>query len=297
MLSVNIPVYNIEVVTLVKQLVFQAGKLDVPFEIRVYDDGSTLEIKKLNREIGVLPNVVYTELDENLGRSAIRNKMGYDSQHEHLLFIDADSEIATENYLEVFLKNIKGGRVLCGGTAYKNNPPNESGKLLRWVYGTNREAVSAEERNSKKGFIITSNNFLIEKSVFGRIRFREDISRYGHEDTLLGYDLHRNGIEIFHVQNPVIHTGLEDSLIFLEKTKTALQNLKFISESLLANNINFVRQVHVLDKYSTVTTFLPPVILRILFNTFKLTMERNLTGKKPSLFLFDLYKLTFYSTL
>jgi len=297
MLSVNIPVYNIEVVTLVKQLVFQAEELEILFEIRVYDDGSTLEIKKLNREIEVLPNVVYSELQENLGRSAIRNKMGDDSQYEYLLFIDADSEIPSKNYLEVFLKNIKEERVLCGGTAYKNKPPKESGKLLRWIYGTNREAISAERRNSKKGFIITSNNFLIEKSVFRRIHFREEISKYGHEDTLLGYDLYRNGIEIFHIQNPVIHIGLEDSTVFLEKTKAALQNLKFISESLLANNKNFVRQVHFLDKYSTVKTFLPPVFLRALFIMFKLIMEKNLTGEKPSLFLFDLYKLTFYSTL
>jgi hypothetical protein len=52
-----------------------------------------------------------------------------------------------------------------------------------------------------------------------RCIFSEDLKTYGHEDTLLGYDLFRNGIEIFHIDNPVEHTGLEDSSVLLRKPK------------------------------------------------------------------------------
>ncbi len=297
MLSINIPVFNIEVEKLVRQLTEQAEKLDNAFEIRVYDDGSDDEVKKANRRISAFPNVVYVELKQNLGRSAIRNKMGADATQKYLLFIDADSEIVTDNYLELYFENAKPNRVICGGTTYKKEQPADPKKYLRWYYGTNREAVSAETRMSKKGFIITSNNFLIEKEVFKNIRFREDLKTYGHEDTLLGYDLFKNGIEIFHINNPVEHTGLENAEVFLEKTKTALLNLYKITHELLVSNDDFATQMHFVNRYKKITKVIPAAFFRFFFKTFQSAIEKNLLGKSPRLFLFDFYKIGFYSTL
>ena len=82
---------------------------------------------------------------------------------------------------------------------------------------------------------VASSLALYKKSVFEKIHFREDIKNYGHEDTLLGYDLSRAGIEIFHINNPLEHIGLEDSVVFIEKTKTALQSLFLIEKQLLIN--------------------------------------------------------------
>lgn len=297
MLSINIPVYNIEVKNLVLQLIVQAEKLAILFEIRVYDDGSLEEIKSLNREIAALKNVVYVELEKNLGRSAIRNKMGMESAYQYLLFIDADSKIVEPNYLKHFLDNAKPKQVLCGGTAYQKEKPDDHKKLLRWVYGINREAVSAEIRNSKKGFILTSNNFLIEKEIFKQIHFREEINNYGHEDTLLGYDLFKSKVTIFHINNPVEHTGLEDSQIFIVKTKVALTSLYKIVNELLAGNDAFVEQVNFLNIYSKIVKYLPVVLFRFLFKIGGCAMEKNLLGKNPKLFYFDIYKICFYSTL
>lgn len=297
MLSINIPVYQIEVENLISELVFQAEKLSVPFEIRVYDDGSKDEIKKRNRVIEKQNNVIYLELEKNLGRVAIRNKMGLESKYKYLLFIDADSKPVNENYLEFFLGNAKPNRVLCGGTAYSKEKPQESEKFLRWFYGSHREAISAEIRNSKKGFIITSNNFLIEKTVFEKIHFRENLKNYGHEDTLLGYDLFCNKIEIFHINNPVEHTGLEDAGIFLEKTKMALQNLHRITTTLLVNDNNFVEQVNFLNRYRAITKTVPPIFFRAFYAVAKKQIEYHLKSKNPRLFWFDMYKIGFYSTL
>lgn len=296
MLSINIPVYNYEVGDLVSQLAEQAEDMQIGYEIRVYDDGSEEPVKLKNCKIAGLPGVIYTELELNLGRSAIRNKMGFESKFEYLLFIDADS-LVDKNYLRNYIENIKPNCILCGGTTYKPDKPTQPEKYLRWFYGTNREAISAKARNNNKGFIITSNNFLIEKSVFEKIHFREDLKTYGHEDTLLGYDLFRNGIEIFHIDNPVEHTGLENSVVFIEKTRIALKSLHKITHQLLPGDNAFVQQVHFLNRYAAITKFLPPVFLRLFYNLFHRYIERNLTGSKPSLFLFDLYKLGFYSTL
>lgn len=297
MLSVNIPVFNIDVKPLVKQLVLQAEKLEIEFEIRVYDDGSIEEIKLNNRGIERFPGVIYKELSENLGRSAIRNLMGSDSRFEYLLFIDADSLLAANNYLQHYVEVIAKNLVICGGTVYKKEKPETPGELLRWYYGTHREAISAAQRNNAKGFIITSNNFLIEKRVFEKIRFRENVGVYGHEDTLLGYDLYKNGIRILHIDDPVLHTGLEEGFVFLQKTRQALESLLKINTEILKGDKNFNRQVNFLRRYSTLKKVVPPVFLRLFYQLFHRVVERNLQGRHPVLFLFDLYKLGYFATL
>ncbi len=297
MLSINIPVYNVEVADLVLELITQAKKLNVPFEIRVYDDGSQQEIKEMNQKLVGNSSVVYVELKENAGRAAIRNKMGKESQFKYLLFIDADSKIVNNSYLKSFLDSAKSNCVLCGGTTYQQQKPIDPKKGLRWIYGKNREAISAEKRNSAKGFIITSNNFLIEKVVFEQVHFREKLKGYGHEDTLLGYDLFRKGIQIWHIDNPVEHTGLEEAAIFLEKSKTALENLKSIAAGLIHDDGTFARQVAFLRKYKKITRFVPPAVFRLVYTLGRWAIEKNLTGRNPRLFWFDLYKLAYYSSI
>jgi glycosyltransferase involved in cell wall biosynthesis len=297
MLSINIPVYNIDVKDLALQLVKQSQDMNISVEIRIYDDGSRKEIKKENSKVSELPGVTYKEMKKNLGRAAIRNRMGFDSQYKYLLFIDADSSLVKEDYLKKYMDLATPGCVLCGGTVYSPLKPEDKNKMLRWVYGTRREAIPASERNRKKSFIITSNNFLTDREVFNLIHFRENLGPYGHEDTLLGYDLFTEGIQPFHIDNPVEHTGLEDSATFLNKSKEALNNLRFISSKVLSNDKEFSSQVTFLRKYNSLTWLLPPFLLRRLFKLLQWHLDKNLTGRSPSLFLFDLYKLLYFSRL
>ncbi|QIA07898.1 glycosyltransferase family 2 protein [Draconibacterium halophilum] len=297
MLSVNIPVYNIEVVDLVNNLQQQATSLDIDFEIRVYDDGSDEIFKSLNRIVKSKPNVVYQEMDKNLGRAAIRNKMGAEAEFKWLLFIDADSKVISPNYLRNYLENLSENRVLCGGTAYSKQKPADPEKLFRWTYGTKREAVNATARNHSKGFIITSNNFFIAKELFKQVHFRGELRKYGHEDTLLGYDLFCAGVEIFHINNPLEHTGLESAQAFLKKSCLALENLKKIGEEMLDGERTFYRQVNFLRKYKRITFFIPPVIIGRIFRKYRSKMEANLKGNRPSLLFFDLYKLGYFASI
>lgn len=297
MLSINIPVFNIDVTPLVIQLVLQAEKLHAGIEIRVYDDGSSEKIKLMNREIQHLPGVVYKELPKNLGRAAIRNKMGMESAFEYLLFIDADSLPVTENYLQKYFDNLQQNLVVCGGTAYRKEKPAAPGELLRWYYGRHREAIPAAQRNSAKGFIITSNNFLVEKRVFEKIPFRENIGVYGHEDTLLGYDFFKNGISILHIDNPVLHTGLEEAPVFIEKTRLALKSLHKIDTEILSGDLIFNSQVNFLKRFKAIRRIVPVAFLRLFYKLFHRAIEYNLKSRFPVLFLFDLYKLGYYATL
>jgi glycosyltransferase involved in cell wall biosynthesis len=71
MLSIVIPVYNHDVRPLVTTLMKQCNKLDIPYQILCFDDGSQQKYRDLNKELAFRINVNYTELNENLGRSRI----------------------------------------------------------------------------------------------------------------------------------------------------------------------------------------------------------------------------------
>lgn len=297
MLSINIPVYNTEVVQLVKQLEAQAEALKIQYEIRVYDDGSDDIFKSINKYILQIPNVVYVELEKNLGRSSIRNKMGADSLFELLLFMDADSKVVRENYLSKYIDNFRSGTVLCGGRSYTNLKPTDEKKIFHWTYGVKREAISVQKRMQSKGFFFMSNNFILEKNTFERIHFRKELHEYGHEDTLFGFDLACNGYEIVHVDNPLEHIGLENAQVFLKKSRLALDNLRLIDENLVEERSDFGTQVNFLRKYNRIIKFVPIGLICGLFKKYKDKLEQNLQGKQPSLFLFDLYKVGYYSTI
>lgn len=297
MLSINIPVYNIEVVRLVKQLVLQAEALKIQYEIRVYDDGSDDIFKSINKNLVEIPNVVYFELDKNLGRSAIRNKMGVESAYDLLLFMDADSKVVNNDYLHKYIEHFKTGTVLCGGRSYSPIKPRDVEKIFHWTYGKQREAISASKRMRNKGVFFMSNNFILEKGTFEHVHFREEIQKYGHEDTLFGYDLFCKGYSIVHIDNPLEHTGIENSSVFLKKSKLALDNLKLIEENLLLGDSDFRENVNFLRKYYKITHWFPAGLVISFFVKYSHKVEQNLQGKSPSLFLFDLYKVGYFTLI
>ena len=73
-LSILIPTYNDECVTLVDDLRQQAEQSGIVFEILVGDDGSTdAEVIEKNRKICKWPHCHYLIQIQNIGRAAIRN--------------------------------------------------------------------------------------------------------------------------------------------------------------------------------------------------------------------------------
>jgi hypothetical protein len=70
-----------------------------------------------------------------------------------------------------------------------------------------------------------TNNFVVPKAVMLNIPFDETVTTYGHEDTLFGFQLQAAGIDILHLDNPVLHIGLDEAAHWLEKQRIAIQNL------------------------------------------------------------------------
>jgi glycosyltransferase involved in cell wall biosynthesis len=290
MLSVCIPIYNVDIRLLADQVKQQAGTMQVSVEIICFDDASDEKYKTINRELKTDGGIFYKEFQQNAGRAAIRNELGKAATQPWLLFLDADSMIEKEDFLKKYLDAVESADVICGGTAYTASPPPDTSRLLRWTYGRKREQLTSAQRMQNNKFAITANNFMIRRRIFQECPFREEIKGYGHEDTVLGYDIFQAEHKIKHIDNPVVHTGLETSAEYLGKTKSALSNLIYISENIIRDE-RFIGESGLLRLYNRLKTLRLLPVVRYLFLKGQPFLEKNLTGRNPRLFLFDLFRI------
>jgi glycosyltransferase involved in cell wall biosynthesis len=289
MFTICIPIYNYDVVDLVHTLHGQALRSGLPFEILLMDDASEEKYREKNSVIDLL-YLHYIQLPENVGRSRIRNLLGKQAQYPYLIFMDCDSEVPSEAYIANYVPYFKPAVVCYGGCIYHREKPRNK-KYFRWKYGRKREAVPAEKRKKEPNYSFKTGNFLIYKFLLKKNPFNEELTNYGHEDTLFGIQLLEQGISIQHIDNPLIHIGLEDAEVFVNKTDAALCNLWKIDMLLQEKYPCFVKHSSLmrLEKNLEKLHLMAPVAL--LFSLFRSLIRKNLTGNHPSLFLFDLYKL------
>ncbi|MGO1585293.1 MAG: glycosyltransferase family 2 protein [Mesonia sp.] len=288
MISVLIPTYNYHIFPLVQKVheLLVAEKID--FEIMCFDDASPEDsfIEK-NEKINSLEKASYKVLPKNIGRSKIRNLLADTANFDWLLFLDADVIPIKDDFIDNYLKFISEDHdIIYGGIKYVPKKPDAS-QLLRWHYGNLREALDTEKRSRKPYVSFLTLNFLIRKSVFEKVRFNEDIPNLRHEDTLFSYQLREAKVPILHIENPVYHLGIESSKEFLKKSIESVEGaLYFKKHGLIDPNYIKILSFHQKLKKSKLDrgiVYLPKRTLR--------RIERNLLGAKPSLRLFDLYRL------
>jgi len=294
MISICIPIYNYDVAALVNELNSQAKQASVPFEIVLIDDCSTEAFKALNKELCNKHN--YIQLDKNMGRARIRNRFLEYAKYDHLLFLDCDSLIISETFIADYVKYISQNKVynvVCGGRIYDKAQPKRN-KMLRWKYGIKRESQSAKIRKLSPNKSFMTNNFLMERWVFDKVKFDERIVEYGHEDTLFGYELMKNNISIGHIENPVLNGDVEDNDEYLQKTENGIVNLVQILHY-LDDDPEFVRNVSLLDYFEKIKSkhFLWFIKLKYLF--WGPIIRYFLVKGFVNLWLFDFYKLGFLS--
>lgn len=292
MISILIPIYNYTVVDLVKSIHYQLHNTSEEYEIILIDDCSQEEYKTQNKKCALLNNTTYTELDCNIGRAKIRNELAQKAQYPYLLFIDCDAKIDNQSYIQNYLNECKNHeQIVCGGVKYEDNKP-EKDKLLRWKYGRKREMKTANQRNLQPNKSFTPFNFLISKDLFLNILFDERVIEYGHEDTLFGFQLKQQNITIKHIDNPLIHCGIETNAIFLEKTKQSIQSLVKINKQ---NNSDFANDVKLIKAYSFFKNIKLLWLINVLFSLSR-KITYNTLLKHPYLLLFDWYKLGYFTS-
>ena len=290
-ISVCIANFNWDVTALVKEVYQQLTAAKVPFEILCYDNAKGSAFETENQTLNALENVTYRLEHHHLGRSQNRNKLAHDAKHNWFLFLDGDSAIHNTYFISNYLEATENAMVVCGGTAYAEKPKDEN-QLLRWTYGKAREEISAEKRNENPNAGFSSFNFLIKREAFELAGFNNELTQYGHEDTLLGQDLSNQHFKILHINNPLVHLGLDDNQVFLEKTKNALQNLKFLVDANVLENESKLTSYYL--KLSKTRT---KKVIAALYKRNKGKWETNLCGSAPNLRTFDLYRLGYLCSL
>lgn len=286
MLSILIPTYNYICTKLVHALWIQATSAVMPFEILVGDDGSTdKHTLQENRKIEQWKNCYFLEHGTNVGRAKIRNWLAEKSQYQFLLFIDSDAEVCRPDFLERYIHTANQyGCVVCG--CLENIPRPESPLYsLRYKYEKNADRIRTLTYRTRHPYAQFSTfNFLIPSKIFKDILFDIRCEQYGFEDALFGEELKERGIRIIHIDNPLIHTGIETNDVFLHKTEKALNTLVVLGDdaqrfSHIAQTAKKIRKWH-----------LAPCI-KAWHRLAQKYERKNLLGSNPSLLLFNLYKL------
>jgi glycosyltransferase involved in cell wall biosynthesis len=290
MISICIPVYNFDVTELVEMLLEQSSTINEEIEILVFDDRSNSFYKKRNALLTKYDTVSYLEFETNLGRSRIRNRLADFSVGSHLLFLDCDMIPNDRNFLRNYIEAKDLVPVICGGIAYGSKPFQQE-LLLRWKYGVAREAHNETYRQYKPYRSFTNGNFMVSKEVFNQIRYNEDIMGYGHENTLFALELKNRKIPILHINNPSLHLGIEPNYEFLAKSEQGIVSL--VRLLTIAPNMRkeLFSNIRILRFYQILRILGLKYPIRWFFRVFNPMIRRALCSAKPSLLLFDLYKV------
>ena len=290
-LTICIPVYNFDIRPLLEELQTQIAPFEGSIDLLIIDDGSTDHFRELNKTSA--HKQTYIELEENIGRSAIRNLLAKKADGVYLLFLDCDVIVDNPDFVEAYWNALNTEpSIICGGRKYPSKCPSPQ-QALRWKYGIKRESQPAHIRSKAPNHSFMTNNFLIQKSVFNTIQFDERLDGYGHEDTLFGIQLAFHGIIIQHIENPVLNGDIEPSDEFIEKTSQGLKNLVRLQHIIPPElRSHLVQHITLLQFEQT----FPPrsFFIRLFFPLFRSIILRNLRSHHPSLTLFNLFKLGEY---
>ena len=301
-LSILLPSYNNVCVSLVQVLQRQAdalsGKLDKPFryEIIVADDGSTdAACIDANRVIGDMLHCRYLRMEQNVGRAQIRHVLISESRGDYVLLIDSDLFLCDDNYLYKYATStadvVYGGTRIGGeGFAMVDNEANTENLKgnLRYIYEKKAEpSHRAAFRQLRPNQEISVCNLYARRDIMEAHPFDSRFKAYGYEDVLFGKRLAESGIEVTHIDNPVLINEFEPNSVFVKKTEEAILTLCRFEQDLEGYS-------NLKTKVSTLGRYIPLSLFRLWHRIMKNKEKRNLTGSKPSLLLFKLYKLGFF---
>lgn len=297
MFSILIPTRNYDCTSLVAALHRQAEEIQAqqdcnrPYEIIVGDDGSTdAGILAQNRIINTWPNCRFYEHPVNIGRAAIRNRLAEEARYTYIIYIDCDARVENDCYLQRYMETALLCPVVCGGLVTTPVLPSANHSLrFRYEHRADRSR-SAAHRSRHPYANFSTFNFMIRRNVLLDIRFDERCTQYGYEDALLGVCLQQRGIPVMHIDNPLVHTGIDTNAEFLDKSETALGTLLHLDESIqkeatVSQVARSLRRWHLLP------------VFRLFHRLFRDMERTNLLGTHPSLTIFSLYKLGYYCSL
>ncbi len=286
MISILIPCFDYNAYPLVSILEKQALMLKIDFEIICIDDGSFSSKNDLNQKINLLTNSKFIELKKNIGRINNRLLLAEKSQYEWLIFLDVDNLPYEDNFLKNYIDELNKGTLIIGGCIYKK--PEYENFSLRYKFGKLREQINSDIRNKNPYKYVSSGNFMCKKDVLIDVLASINSISYGN-DYIFGSLIKKKGIDIKHIDNPVLIDNIDENQIFIKKTHHALDNLISSYNNKIIKN----HSISILKAYIILDSLLMKNIFVKITDLFKNLLNRNLHSKDPNLFLFDLYRLNY----
>ncbi|MFV5688362.1 glycosyltransferase family 2 protein [Flavobacterium sp. ZT3R25] len=292
MLSILVPIYNYNVYPLVLELHKQCTDCGINFEILCQDDASESGLNVFNENVNALSNCSFVSLKKNLAHRENRNSLAEKAKFDYLLFIDGDSIIIHNNYIQKYIDNFHDYDVIYGGRLHPEKCPSNT-QTLRWKYGRLIEDKTTANRNKNPYQSLLFNNTVIKKERFNKVKFDKNIKKYGHDDTQLSYQLSLLKSKVNHIDNPVEHGAIDTNFDYLNKTKESLENLILLyeEEKIAVDFIRLIQLYHFLKR--TKSTF----IVSKIYTFFEKQFFKNLTGKNPNLLVFNLFRVGYLCSI
>ena len=289
-LSILIPTFNDQCVSLVDALRCQSETVGIDYEILVADDGSTdSNIIEANSRINQWEHCRYIVRTQNSGRAAIRNFLAQQAQYDFLLFIDSDMTVNSSDFISRYL-SVTDADVIIGGVSIDGDPDALKG-CLRYLYEKAEEPRhTAACRQQSPYQHLRTTNLLIRRQLMLAHPFDERFRHYGYEDVLLGKTLRQRHIPIIHIHNPVSFSTFESNSQFMDKTEEGLRTLHQFQNDLRGYSrlLTLVSGIHI---------SLILKLIRLWHRLFGRAERRCLCSSHPSLLVFKLYRLGYFLSL
>jgi cellulose synthase/poly-beta-1,6-N-acetylglucosamine synthase-like glycosyltransferase len=292
MLSILITIFNYNLLPLVKEIHQQCIDLDINFEILSQDDASNSICNLENEKINLLSNCSYVSLEKNVGYRENKNILVIQSKYDNLLILDGDCILPHPNFIKKYIDHITDYEVVYGGRIHAKNAPSKQ-QLLRWKYGKFMEDQTVTQREKNPYRATLFNNTLIKKSIFNKIKFDSSFKKYGNDDTLFSFELQKLNVKIKHINNPVQHDDIDTNSVYIEKTKQSLENLHLLFQKQLIT-VDYSKMLRLVSKLHL---YKLTYILSVFYIFFGKILENNLKGNNPSLFVFNIFRLSYFCRL
>jgi glycosyltransferase involved in cell wall biosynthesis len=235
-LSILIPVYNWDIIALLEKLIEEIdNSIEDEIQLLVIDDCSTDNVlSSANYSFACnnqRPYFEYLSLEQNAGRSAVRNLLASKARGEYLLFMDCDVLPDSPRFIQNYLNSIKQKYydVVCGGRSYIARVLKEKEYDFHVYFGNKKEVKPAVIRNKEPWRFILTSNVMVSREAFNSTPFNERFIGYGYEDVEWGIRLSRN-YRILHIENSASHIGLQTKSKMYEKMRESVQNYLLLGE-------------------------------------------------------------------
>mgnify|MGYP001181553347 CR=1 FL=1 len=188
------------------------------------------------------------------------------------------------------LENLEKASVVFGGISYPKEKP-EPEKQLRFVYGHKRESRSLALRKKQPYRSITLAAVAIKKDLFFKVDMPQTNS-YGL-DIYFSYRLKQLKVDVLHIENPVVHLGIESNSEFLSKTREGLDTMYTLEKNRFVSKTYRPLQVIAsrFEKLKMAKSFIR------LFERVEFKALKNLNSANPSLAVFGAWRLYHYLKL